>query len=135
MQQQLLIFRILLILYVVSTQFGIGWDQLYPDEAVLAAKEVAVPAEWATSTLRSILPTLELSWFVVAVVGLWFTWGPSRWIFLLGYIFFIVLTYHSWPYIRSGIATWGMNLSYIISGAIIAMAWFSEIEKRFNKKD
>lgn len=135
MERQLLIYRLLLVIYVISTQIGIGWDQLYPDEAVVAAKEVAVPAEWATSALRSILPVLELSWFVIAVVGLWFTWGPSRWIFLLGYIFFIMLTYHSWPYIRSGIATWGMNLSYIISGAIMTMAWFSEVDKRFTNKN
>ncbi len=134
MQQQLVIFRVLLIVYVISTQFGIGWDLLYPNEAVLAAKEITVPAEWVTSTLRSVLPSLELSWFAIAVAGLWFTWGPSRWIFLLGYMFFLALTYHPWPYIRSGIATWGMNLSYIISGAIMAMAWFGELEKRFSTK-
>jgi hypothetical protein len=117
MNQQLIVFRVLLLLYVIITQVGIGWDLMYPDAAVIAAKEVAVPASWATSTLRSVLPTLELSWFVISVVGLWFTWNPSRWIFLLGYVFFAVLTYHSWPYIRSGVATWGMNVSYILAGA------------------
>lgn len=71
---------------------------------------------------------------LVASVGLFFFWRPARMLYLICVVFGIALVPLAGPYVDAGYGELLEDVASMISGAILALAWFSPLAQVFDRK-
>jgi hypothetical protein len=138
MRKAAVVFRALLALYavlVVATIVASFAGEAYlPGElqAYVAAQE-EMELTGMTAAM-DIVASIALALLLPGWLGLFFFWRPSRWLFLTAEVLFLIAILLFGPTVTNSVEGALDRTSQLASGAILAMAFFSPVRRRFAKR-
>jgi hypothetical protein len=134
-RQSVTYFRVLLILYPLLIIAGIiaafAQEAFLPEELRLYEESQIEQRLTAAMVVIIIFTLISLLADFVGWIGMLFFWRPARWIFLVSQCMFLAVTLFFGPSVSHSITDTLEVAGSIVTGAILAMAFFSPVRERF----
>ena len=100
-------------------------------ESLRAFSEAESQGERGLVVLRVAFPVIIL--WLGSIIGLFFFWRPSRILYLISTVLWLLPTPFFGPYVDAG---WGIAIDYaamIVSGVILALVYFSPLKSLYER--
>jgi hypothetical protein len=100
-------------------------------ESLRAFSEAESQGERGLVVLRVAFPVIIL--WLGSIIGLFFFWRPSRILYLISIVLWLLLQPFCGPYVDAGWGTAFEDAAMIVSGVILALIYFSPLKSLYER--